>query len=97
MYSAAAIPSSALCASIGPKVTSPMYLMFGTLLGRVELVADYEKSDADLFEAEAVWPAADGDEHNVRSASSQARERAPHPFRSEFRSVLKVESSLIMS
>ena len=96
MYSAAAIPSSALCASIGPKVTSPMYLMFSTLLGRVELVADYEKS-ADLFEAEAVWPAADGDEHNVRSASSQARERAPHPFRSEFRSVLKVESSLIMS
>ena len=91
MYSAAAIPSSALCASIWPKVTSPMYLMFGTLLGRVELVADYEKSDAALFEAEAVWPAADGDERPPR-----AKQEKEHLILSVL-SFVPFESSLIMS
>lgn len=74
------IPSSDFCASIDPKVTSLVHLMFGTLVlnhrSQCARVASSESGvdfDADLFSAEAldVWLAAD--EHNVRFELSKSK------------------------
>jgi hypothetical protein len=70
VYSATMPSSSALWASIGPNVTSPMHLMFGKpVTSWLSMMMRPRKltSDNDVFEVGVfnVWPAADRSEHNI--------------------------------